>query len=47
MSNVGWRIKVEHDKQRVIFAKLFRSKEKDAAMTLKGFKAGHIKPVQK
>jgi len=32
MSNVGWRIKVGHDKYRVIFAKLFRSKEKDAAM---------------
>ncbi len=32
MSNVGWRIKVGHDKYRVIFTKLFRSKEKDAAM---------------
>lgn len=32
MSNVGWSIKVGHDKYRVIFAKLFRSKEKDAAM---------------
>ncbi|MDD1771009.1 MAG: hemerythrin domain-containing protein [Methanomassiliicoccales archaeon] len=32
MSNVGWRIKVGHDKYRVIFAKLFRSKEKDAAI---------------
>ena len=31
MSDVGWRIKVGHDKYRVIFAKLFRSKEKDAA----------------
>jgi hemerythrin superfamily protein len=30
--NVRWSIKAGHDKYRVIFTKLFRSSEKDAAM---------------